>query len=147
VTCTNLKKPFSYGVNLNITGLPKQELDFIALGHKIYSFNSGISANLTAAAKLTCYGNCTISPNITIPYAGATAKVLTYNAKLTEGQSIGALTTDYVWTDNRAAEIAKNLKDFDVVGLQEVYIPGDNERKLKMIQNAASIGLKHYVIP
>jgi endonuclease/exonuclease/phosphatase family metal-dependent hydrolase len=60
---------------------------------------------------------------------------------------MGSITTDYVWNDIRALEIAKNLKAYDIVGLQEVYIPGDNGRKLKMIVAAASLGFKYYVLP
>jgi hypothetical protein len=146
VTCRNLVAPLPYGANLVITGLAAGERAYIADGHKTYSFVAGASTAFAAAAELTCF-NCTADPEGATREAGKTARVLTYNTKLSPGTQLGAIFTDYVWSDSGALEIADRLEGFGVVGLQEVFYPGDNGRKLKIIERAAGLGLKHYAIP
>jgi hypothetical protein len=54
MTCTDLKKPNPYGVNLKITGFGEEDLDKIQGYMKTYSFKNGTDPNLIEAAKNTC---------------------------------------------------------------------------------------------
>jgi len=54
MTCTDLKKPNPYGVNLKITGFSEDDLELINSYMKSYSFEKGMDPALIEAAANTC---------------------------------------------------------------------------------------------
>ena len=142
LTCTNLTGD-TFGANVKVnSGLPETELTAIANGLKVYYPKTvGVSSDISTAYPNTCLVDCPLK------YAKTNVRVLSFNTYLLGGTEIATLTIDNAHSDFRTDAIAKKLKDFDIVGLQEIYNPRDNGRKIRLIQKAAEVGLKYYALP
>jgi hypothetical protein len=145
IECMDLLKTQPFGVNLKLIGLAADELAHYANNEvNLFGAHTFDATAFEAAANTTCWGNCTAA------VAGKTANVLSYNADLNPGFDLPKtlnLAYDYVMTDTRSEAIAKALAAYDVVGLQELYVPRDSGRKLRFLEQAASVGLTNYALP
>ena len=145
IDCTDLPKGQPFGVNLKLSGLTADELlHFSNMEAAITAPQVFDAATFNATHNTTCFGNCTTT------YAGKTANILSLNADVLPGFDLSKtlnLAYDFPMTDMRNEAIAKSLGAYDVVGLQEIYVPKDNGRKLKFIEHAASVGLTNYALP
>jgi hypothetical protein len=145
IECNDLPKGKPFGVNLKLTGLTADELlHFSNMESTITAPHVFDAEAFNATHNTTCFGNCTTT------YAGKTANILSLNADVLPGFDLPKtlnLAYDFPMTDMRNEAIAKSLGAYDVVGLQEIYVPKDNGRKLKFIEHAASVGLTNYALP